>query len=447
MNLAPADRIGRSWSRLSMLWALYYLVIFTLGQIPQFEQKTIWLGAALVGLFSAPIFLRHVRGRHVPREGILLALFLLWSLTGLVVASDLALFTRYFKLVGMLALIVIFVSLILRNSGEAKWFYLAFLGVAVFRVVFWEEPISMEQITQTKGVIARLQKANAIGFYCDMGILGLLALFAETKRIWLRAALIGAGVLALYGVVLSASRGAFAALIAIVLLWPGLCLVGGFRFKLKTVVAAAILLWLAYGAYQFIVKETYMGVRFTKSTHMEDNSTQVRYDLVRTGFRIFAQNPLVGCGLGQFGIASGTGYYAHNELAEIAATTGLPGLILYYSVYVIAWRRLTRSLRCFQDSLMRYRINMARLLLLILVVSGSLSRPNFLGQDTMFLLGVAVGMAHWAERMARSGAGFPWRKPVPMPPRGFAVSSPSAGFPGFGPYPDASFKGNGSSVV
>jgi O-antigen ligase len=302
--------------------------------------------------------------------------------------------------------------------------------VGVVRVFQGSEPVSMERITGTE-VVSRIDYANTIGFLCALGLLGLFACWGETKKLWWRAALVAGGAFALYGVVLSASRGAFATLMAIVLLWPPMCLVGASRFKIRAIFGAVAVLFLAYEAYQFIVQETYMGVRFLNATRMEDGSTQTRFDLVMVGLRLFAENPVFGCGLGQFGVASGTGLYAHNEVAEIAGTTGLPGLILYYSVYWLAWKRLTFSLRWLPDPRIRYRINFARLALLVLLISGALTRPNFFAQNTMFLLGMAVGMAHWAERTARRvGAGPPpTLMPGPAPGWGVSGAPPVAVFP------------------
>ena len=436
-------RTERKWSRLAMIWSLYYFAAWTLGQDDRFTQKVIWLGAAFVGLFTVPMFVRHARIRDIPQEGILLGVFILWSLTGLFEATNLTLFTYYLKLLSELALIVSAVSVILKHSGAAKWLYLAFWGVAVVRVFYGSEPVSMERIIDTR-VVSRIDYANTIGFLCSLGILGLLAFWGETKKIWWRAALVAGGALALYGVVLSASRGAFVTLIATMLLWPTMCMVGASKFKFKAIVGAVVLLFVAYEVYQFIVQNTYMGVRYVQATHMEGGSTQTRFELVMTGFRLFAQNPIFGCGLGQFGVASGKGLYAHNELAEIAGTLGLPGLILYYSVYVVAWRRLTWSLRNLHDPLFRYRINVARMSLLILLISGALTRPNFFAQNTMFLLGMAVGMSHWAERMARLagrrpqlaspfGLASPPGFSLPQPPPGWgmspAVSPPMANDP------------------
>lgn len=416
-----------------MIWSIYYFFAWTLGQDARFMQKIIWFGAAGVGVFTVPLFAKYIRFKDLPREGVLLGVFVLWTLTGLFVVTDVALFTYYLKLLIELTLIVLAVSVILEYSGAANWFYLAFWGVGVMRVLYGSEPVSMEHIIGTE-MVSRIDYANTIGFLCTLGILGLLACWGETTKIWWRAALVAGGAFALYGVVLSASRGAFVTLIAIVLLWPVMCLVGASKSKLKAFVAAVVLLYLAYGVYQFIVQETYMGVRYTNATHMEDGSTQTRFELAMTGLRLFAENPVFGCGLGQFGIAAGTGLYAHNEVAEIAGTLGLPGLVLYYSVYWLAWRRLSRSLRYLHAPLIRYRINIARMSLLILLISGALTRPNFFAQNTMFLLGMAVGMAHWAERMARRACAGVLPVPPPgAPPPAYWGAAPGWGAPAASP--------------
>ncbi|NCC92333.1 MAG: O-antigen ligase family protein, partial [Opitutae bacterium] len=181
--------------------------------------------------------------------------------------------------------------------------------------------------------------------------------------------------------------------------WPRLAA------AVSAVVGALVVLVLAYWMFQFVVESTYLGVRFTNATQLEDGSSQTRLELFLTGLRVFAQNPIFGTGLGQFGVVSRTGHYAHNEFAEIIATTGLPGFLMYFSIYLLVWRRLTGCLRRVADPLIGYRINMARLIVLILVLSGFLSRPNFIAQDTMFLLGLVVGVSHWAERTVRLAAG------------------------------------------
>ncbi len=435
----PHERIEREWKRLALIWGIYYLVSFTLGQNPAYMQLTIWAGTALVGLFTLPVFLKRVRKRDVPQECFLLGGFLVWALLGGFFVENAALYVRHLKMVFEFWMILLFVSVILERSGGVHWFYLAFVGVAVLRIVSGEDPISFTRIADTQ-VVARITSANAIGYYCAVGIIAVLALLRETRRFWMRGLLVAAGGVALYGVVLSASRGAMVVLMATAVLWPALCMVGATRSKAKAVVGSVVILALSYWIFRAIIQNTYMGVRFTNAAQLEDGSSQQRLELFVTGLKMFARNPIFGNGLGQFSTVSGLGRYAHNEIAEVASATGLPGLILYYSIYWLAWRRLSWSLRYLGDPLVRYRINVIRMILLILLLSGSVSRPIFLTQDGMFLVGIVVGMSHWAERLVRAGARLAVPAAVPAwTPPGFAGSPPPAAPFAFGPPDPAVF--------
>ena len=65
------------------------------------------------------------------------------------------------------------------------------------------------------------------------------------------------------------------------------------------------------------------------------------------------------------------------------------------------WLRLRRALRRAQDSLVRYRLNFARLLLIVLIISGILFRVQYICIDSMFLIALVVGTAEWAQRQNR----------------------------------------------
>ena len=420
----PQDqREERRGARLAFLWALYYLVVYAVGRNSPFNRQIIWIGVALLGLISVPFLSQHMRLSALPREGVRLGLFLLWSMTGYFVATNEVGFVRYLQILTEFTAIVTALSLVFMYSGAVKWFHLAFLGVAVAAIYYIGHPISMEFVTPEDQIRTEIGTANGLGFSGVLGVFSALALFPETKRLWVRGGIVAGGFLAFYAILLSASRSAFLSLMVIAVLWPALCLISTRRFKLTATIGAGIVLLLAYGAYGFIMQETYLGNRLMQSVNMEDGSTRTRFELVRIGLGLFISNPLFGCGLGQFSIVSGTGHYAHNEFVEIAATTGLPGLLLYYSVYVIAWRRLSRALGVLQDPLVRYRINLARVALLVMVILGLVSTPNFLNKPSMFLLATIVGIAHWAERMARQVHG--------RAPAGPGMNAAQPGFSGW----------------
>ncbi|NCC92421.1 MAG: hypothetical protein EOM10_03930, partial [Opitutae bacterium] len=91
-------------------------------------------------------------------------------------------------------MIVTVLSLVMERSGSMHWLYLAYFGVAIFRVVYGQGPISFDRIADTR-VVERIAGANAVGFYCVLGIIGMLALMQEVKSLWLRGGLAAGGVI------------------------------------------------------------------------------------------------------------------------------------------------------------------------------------------------------------------------------------------------------------
>ncbi len=429
--------LASQWTLLAVGWSLYYLAVFTVGTIEPLKRPIVWGAGAVIGAFTFRMMTRHVRYAQLPAEGGLLALFWVWLLAGGIFATNMGLFLHTAKMTLELLVIVVLVGTVLKFSGKANWFFAAFLGVAVWRTFTAGDTMAVEAggfdfdlLTSKEGVIAqRFDGANAVGVYAAVGVMSMLALLGETRNLLWRILLLFAGGVALVGVVLSASRGAFVTLMAVAVLWPILCLSGS-RLRTQAILGIPVVLLLAYWLFQFIVAHTYLGTRFVYGVHMEDGSTLARFDFFLLAFDLFLSNPLFGVGGGQFGPASGTGFEAHNELAEIISTTGLPGFLLYYSIYLMAWKRLNWSLGFIRDPADRYRINMTRVTLLILLTSGALFRPNYVKQDTIFLIAMVVGMAHWAEARAKGvlaphpglgagAAGRPAAAPDPFPPPGF----------------------------
>jgi O-antigen ligase len=106
---------------------------------------------------------------------------------------------------------------------------------------------------------------------------------------------------------------------------------------------------------------------------------------------------LTGVGLGQFGrFSGGIAGYAHNEWADFAAATGFPGLLLVLGVYYSVWRRLSRVIAQRRGEAEMYQARMARVTLIILVISGAVFRPNLISLDTMFLLALVAGAGNWS---------------------------------------------------
>ena len=396
-------RPGRYWQLLAIVWAVYYVAVLTVGRYEAYTRVVSWAGGGLATILTLLPMVRH--GRRFPTETWLLFAFLLWSLAGFHRVEDLPSFVRHAQMIMQMVVIVTCVGLVLRESGGSNWMYIAFLLVAVFNVIFGLEGISMEYVEADSQEAMRRNagltgNANALGYYSFMGLLGGMAVFGE-KRSWLLRTGVGlASVLALYGLLTSASRGAFLALMVALLLWATLCSRTQLRNRLLLISSLAVVGAVAYLLGRFVIESTHLGTRFSQGVSLEDGSSEMRLVLVLKALELAAEHPLQGVGVGQYASASGFGRYAHNEMAELLSTTGLIGAALYFGLYVIAWRRVGRALRQTSDPLVQYRGNFARVVIVVLLLSGAVFRPNYLSLDGMYLIALAVGLSEWTAAEA-----------------------------------------------
>jgi len=67
-----------------------------------------------------------------------------------------------------------------------------------------------------------------------------------------------------------------------------------------------------------------------------EESSEERIFFTKEAFNIWMNNPILGIGFNNFRYYFGT--YAHNNYAEIAATLGLIGIILFYLIYYLIFR-------------------------------------------------------------------------------------------------------------
>src|ERR1035438_5567194 len=177
-----------------------------------------------------------------------------------------------------LAIITSLVGVIIRNSGSFKWFYLAFIGSVFFNVLVGLDSLSLDNLAADSAVAQHRSggmtgNPNGLGFYCFIGLLSVMGLFAEIRSLPGRIALLATTIPGLYGLVVSASRGAFTIFLITLLLWPLMCLRHLLRYRLLVLLAAILLAGLAVGFGQRVLDDTYLGKRMTDALRMEDNSS------------------------------------------------------------------------------------------------------------------------------------------------------------------------------
>jgi len=395
LKLAPA---------LAILWPIYYFLAFTFGRYEGLTQVFMWGGLVIPAILTIVLYIK--TRSPLPKEAVILAGFVVWCLSWIFFVEDLSAYLNYLRFLVQFLIITIAISLVIKKTGQMQWFFWALLGVVLFNVLIGlggisQETIHLAEAERTEGLYTN---PNLLGAHAQIGILAVLALLGE-KRSWLiRAVLIGGALVALFGLVLSASRGAFLPVILYALLWPTMCIGSQVQKKWKLIFPMMVIIAIALILTPWIMDNTVMGKRMLMAQQMEDGSAKFRLELIIAGLKLGLDYPLFGAGLGQFGIASGMRVYAHNEWAELIGTTGFIGFIIYISAYAMAWIRLARVLQKIRDSNVRYWCNIGRLVLLMLLLTGATSRPNFLATDTWFLFGIVVGIGLWAESKCRKSS-------------------------------------------
>lgn len=198
---------------------------------------------------------------------------------------------------------------------------------------------------------------GAIEFAMFLVVLALLALIqllrTQTTR-WEKAVHALAAVLALYGALLSLSRGPLLAFIPVFLLvvllharrtgrWrQGLAVLG--------VALAGVVLAVTWVQPQLMQRlaEAHVEADTYSHAHDAEGSVRERLELWRTARQAFEEHPWSGVGLGQFGVfaraqvAHGRSdtsiaqyQHAHSEYLDAAATGGIPGLLVMLLIFLV----------------------------------------------------------------------------------------------------------------
>lgn len=319
------------------------------------------------------------------------------------------------------------------------------LGVSAARGVILATNVFLhnDPLTYTFGRIRSVSgEASWFAMYCGIAFPWLLSyVFTERRRLTLHLAIVMYLVALL---VLSWSRTAYVITLVQLMLFVGAVVFQGDRGPARRRVVALV----AGGAVALVagtiaLRETLardfsITTVFTSLTSSNNVSNLARIGSQLTAFRIGAENPAFGVGLGEYGfhmrshvpiwaqasseiqkwmsIEEGTRWPpVHSLYARLAAETGLPGLALWTSLWLVllagcyrTYRRRSRALGC-QDVL--------GLALMVSMVGAMLSQLNI---DSFRIFGywltLALGWAYTA-RYWEASAGEP---------EGLSISTPTA---------------------
>jgi O-antigen ligase len=144
------------------------------------------------------------------------------------------------------------------------------------------------------------------------------------------------------GIIVCASRGGFLGLAAaiVLMIWRSA------RPLRNIVIVGALLIPMALAPFSPLH-------RLLRPNRSDQESTEIRMELWRSGLRMIRVHPLLGVGLGNFKLLSSDyggpelkkAGMAHNTYIEVAAETGIPGLIAFLAILYLSFRTLERIRR------------------------------------------------------------------------------------------------------
>jgi len=144
------------------------------------------------------------------------------------------------------------------------------------------------------------------------------------------------------------------------------------RIKLKNIIITLIVfiilikLFFTYADFTYldhmrdILDKRFEGLFNLLEGKQGDASSGERAYLLEEGFKIFLDNPIIGTGLNNFRVFLGK--YAHNNYLELLVDTGIIGMLLFYSIYIIILKKIKNMQK---SKLRKYLLIMILILLLM----------------------------------------------------------------------------------
>jgi len=381
---------------ISIIVAAFIFAATSRLPIPQWHNLVKAVGA----LLALAYFVRSLQARVRPTpEMILYGVFIGWSLTGLIGAAVPALFwQKWFTLVQVWILIILMTGFTV--SRRALTLNLSFVVLACMVVAAGSIITGSYKSGVEEGARVTTIGVNANGFGRIMIVVTVCAMY-----FWMRpsrssvakfALLVPTMVVASMLCILSGSRTSVVGLALLYLLWTYLC----YRKEAlqRKGLLVLILLGLVVGGYGFVsfTRRSTVGKRFQATIDnlmgRREGGLADRDRLYGIGLRLFRENPIVGVGLLNFKYYTG-GKSSHSDYLDILTATGLPGFLIYYSIYVAFWLRTRKIVKYCPDPDVVKTVRLFRAVTLVYLALG-LGAPNYSGKLPWIILGSFVGYSN-----------------------------------------------------
>lgn len=374
------------------------LFVFLVGNMIIFiEGQIILLGIMLVGFYI--VYFPKLEG-VIQLENILFFYWLVWSLTAYLANISEIYVDKFLDNVELVAQILIMNLVIagitkLRKSITLNFYGLAIGGIAlIIASTIWGDFQITESKLESTQQLGITSNPNNFAYLLLISTSALLFLWKKKSSVKWRFFIAIVLCLFAFSIIASGSRKAYIGLIVLIILWLWNC----YRKKISKQPIFIIIIFIIFGIIFFLtdymLSNTYMGKRF-KITFVDQRDQIREYDriiLYQEGIQMIAENPIFGVGLGNYQIHSSLDAESHSDYIEVAASTGITGFIIYFSIYLVLWLRLSTTQKYFKKENILYNIGIIKAYMITILILAA-GRPNFKSTITWYFLASVMGYA------------------------------------------------------
>ena len=346
-----------------------------MGLASQFPEINLLITRGVGPLFAAYCFFLFIQKPvRLPPELYLYGAFVLWCLSGLWVTTDFYAYWNYLKLIAQIEILFLCIVVIVARTGDVRHIFLALIWIAILLILImlFSQKVLLElEYNESYRLSSVGLNPNGVGFMFLSGVMGLAFFWFKYKSILIRYLFIVIMAIFSIGIIYTASRKSFLVLLLFISLWLYFYYIKETLKRPVLIVPIVLTAFLLLQFYDYVSDYTLLGKRLHQYNSVQEMTEEnVRFLMMKEGWEFFKRSPIIGIGLAHFKIYSVTGGYAHSDYFEVLSTTGIGGTLLYFSIYVVLWRRLRRLLHKLSDPRIRYEINLFRVILICILSLG-----------------------------------------------------------------------------
>lgn len=333
------------------------LVIFSYRQGLTAYSKI--LGVLIIAFFGAAI-IRRMNRSVFPLEFAAVFAWFMWAVLASIFANDIDMAVKKVMTLTQVLLVSFVFCSVLVWQKKTMPFWVTFAIIAVIASAITLNDLASFTDPKSGRISGTTGNANSFGFVLIIGFVPSLVGCLTSKRWIAKVFLLALALFLFYMIAQTGSRKAMIASVIVMLMIFGIFAAhikqhGG--PKVVAFVGFSLLLlgggvyFLSSSEYAYRVEAVVMAAE-SGNVSEGGRSLDKRTNFYETAMEHTLENPIVGIGLDNFrllrddlGVTS-IDQYAHSNYAEIGVSTGIPGLLLYVSIYVIMVIRIISSRRC-----------------------------------------------------------------------------------------------------